>query len=269
MERESLSRATRSPEGFALLLVVGFASFAFAQAAQAPRASDDNIILVTLDGARTQEIFGGLDLEIFKSTLKADARPEDQPTYRRFWAASREERRRKLMPFFWTLVTDQGSIAGDRQLDSIVKLNNRHWFSYPGYAEILLGEPHDDRIKSNDPIRNPYPTLLETIRARLSLPRDKVAVFASWSVFNEISEHTEGTIVVNAGVEAFDSSDPAVKAADRLQREVPTPWEGTRWRTSPQQSRVCCISPSTKPTIGLTTAATTACSMPTRGPTHS
>jgi bisphosphoglycerate-independent phosphoglycerate mutase (AlkP superfamily) len=48
-------------------------------------------------------------------------------------------------------------------------------------------------------------------------------------VFNEISEHTEGTIVVNAGVEAFPSADPAVKAADRLQREVPTPWEGTRF----------------------------------------
>jgi len=214
---------------YVALVCVTLASFAFAHVAQTPSPSADNIILVTLDGARTQEIFGGLDLEIFKSTLKGDAKPEGQPIYRRFWAASREERRRKLMPFFWTLVTDQGSIAGDRQQDSIVKLCNRHWFSYPGYAEILLGEPHDDRIKSNDPIRNPYPTLLETLRARLSLPRDKVAVFGSWSVFNEISEHTEGTIFVNAGVERFESADPAVRATDRLQREVPTPWEGTRF----------------------------------------
>ena len=28
----------------------------------------DNVILVTLDGARTQEIFGGLDLDILQST---------------------------------------------------------------------------------------------------------------------------------------------------------------------------------------------------------
>jgi len=232
MERDSStgsgsSRATSW--GFALLLFAALATFAFAQRGQNPSTSGDNIILVTLDGARTEEVFGGLDLEIFRSTLKADAKAEDHPVYRRYWAGSREERRRKLMPFFWTLVTDQGSIAGDRQLDSIVKLGNRHWFSYPGYAEILLGEPHDDRIKSNDPIRNPYPTLLETIRARLNLPREKVAVFASWSVFNEIVEHTEGTIFANAGVEPLDSADPRVKEIDRLQREVPTPWEGTRF----------------------------------------
>src|SRR5262245_41178697 len=30
----------------------------------------ENIVLITLDGARTQEIFGGLDLEILKSVVK-------------------------------------------------------------------------------------------------------------------------------------------------------------------------------------------------------
>jgi len=79
MEREALRRANRSAKAFALLFVA-LASFAHAQRGQTPSTSNDNIILVTLDGARTQEIFGGLDLEIFKSTLKGDAKPEDQPT---------------------------------------------------------------------------------------------------------------------------------------------------------------------------------------------
>jgi hypothetical protein len=29
----------------------------------------DNVVLVTLDGARTEEVFGGLDLDVLKSTL--------------------------------------------------------------------------------------------------------------------------------------------------------------------------------------------------------
>ena len=53
-------------------------------------------------------MFGGLDLDILKSTLKKDQRPEDSPTYQRYWAATPEERRRKLLPFFWRLVTEQG-----------------------------------------------------------------------------------------------------------------------------------------------------------------
>jgi hypothetical protein len=192
-------------------------------------ASQDNVILVTLDGARTQEVFGGLDLEVFKSTLKAGARPEDEPIYRRFWAESREERRRKLMPFFWQLVTEQGSIAGDRELGSVVTLTNKLWFSYPGYSEILVGEAHDDRITSNDPIRNPFPTVLETVRTRLNLAPARVATFASWSVFNAIVEHSEGALLVNAGVEPLASADAEAKAVDRLQQEVPTPWDGTRF----------------------------------------
>ena len=61
------------------------------------------------------------------------------------------------MPFFWgTLMREHGSIAGNARLGSSVTLTNTHRFSYPGYSEILLGEAHDDEIKSNDPMRNPY-----------------------------------------------------------------------------------------------------------------
>ena len=88
----------------------------------------------------------------------------------------------KLMPFLWSLaLTEHGSIAGDPQSGSTVQLRNRHWFSYPGYAEILLGEPHDDDIKSNDPVRNPYPTVLEAIRDGKGLPREKVATLLAWA----------------------------------------------------------------------------------------
>lgn len=188
----------------------------------------ENVILITLDGARTQEIFGGLNEDILASTLKEDQKLEAQPAYTRFWAPTREERRQKLMPFLWQLVTTEGSIAGDRSVESVVQLRNRLWFSYPGYAEILLGEPHDEEIKSNDPLRNPYTTVLERLRERLSLPREKVATFASWGAFNAIAEHVEGSTVVNAGIEPLDSPDPDVRLIDGLQGEAKPPWGGIR-----------------------------------------
>lgn len=194
--------------------------------AQSPRTA---VILITLDGARTEDIFGGLDAAVFTSTLRENQRLEDQPAYTRFWADTPEGRREKLMPFFWgTLMRQHGSIAGNRALGSEATLTNTHRFSYPGYAEILLGEAHDDTIKSNDPIRNPYPTVLEVLQERLQLSKAQAAAFTSWNVFNAIVEHREGALTVNAGFAPFASRDPLVAELGRLQFETPTPWNSVR-----------------------------------------
>lgn len=210
--------------GFLLttLLAAWLAAAVFAQSPPA-------IVLVTLDGARIEEVFGGIDVEIVKAGLRPNQRLEDQPLYKRFWAATAEERRAKLMPFFWgTLMRDHGSIAGNRAKQSRVHLVNGHRFSYPGYSEILTGRAHDDVIKSNDPIRNPYPTVLEFLKKNAGLTADQVAAFASWDVFNAIVEHTEGALTVNAGFEAFDSPNEEVRRQSRLQFETPTPWDTVR-----------------------------------------
>lgn len=210
--------------GFLLttLLAAWLAAAVFAQSPPA-------IVLVTLDGARIEEVFGGIDVEIAKAGLRPNQRLEDQPLYKRFWAATAEERRAKLMPFFWgTLMRDHGSIAGNRAKQSRVHLVNGHRFSYPGYSEILTGRAHDDVIKSNDPIRNPYPTVLEFLKKNAGLTADQVAAFASWDVFNAIVEHTEGALTVNAGFEAFDSPNEEVRRQSRLQFETPTPWDTVR-----------------------------------------
>lgn len=217
---------------YLVLLALGsvwLSTFAPVGAAQRAAAAGDNVVLVTLDGARTEEVFGGLDLDVLKSTLKSGQTPEQTVAYRRFWAATPEERRRKLMPFFWTLVSAQGSIAGNHRLGSVVQLRNGHWFSYPGYSEMLVGEPHDIEIKSNEPLRNPYVTVLEGIRERLDLPTEKVATFAGWAVFNDIAERTEGRTFVNAGVEPLSSSREDVALLNTLQRETTTPWADTRF----------------------------------------
>ncbi|HMY75821.1 MAG TPA: phosphoglyceromutase, partial [Blastocatellia bacterium] len=152
----------------ALLFLLTFAVSTFAQ------TKTENVILITFDGARTQEIFGGLDLEILKDKTKR-GKVEDSTLYKKYWAATPEERRMKLMPFFWgTLMKDHGSIAGNRALGSSVMTTNKMWFSYPGYSEILTGQAHDDVINSNDRNRNPNTSVLEFLKRKLNLSKTQV-----------------------------------------------------------------------------------------------
>jgi Type I phosphodiesterase / nucleotide pyrophosphatase len=189
----------------------------------------ENVVLITLDGARTQEIFRGLDLDILRSTLPPDGMVEQTRAYKRYWAPTPEASRERLMPFFWTVIVAQhGSIAGNLARGSSVRVTNRHRFSYPGYAELLLGEAHDDVIDSNDKRRNPYPTVLEFLKQRLHLDKERVAAFASWDTFDWIVEHESGTIASNAGFDAYEGTGPAIDLVNRLQVEAPTPWDGAR-----------------------------------------
>src|SRR5689334_21883397 len=80
---------------------------------QAQRKTE-NVILITLDGARLQEIFGGLDRELYK---KIDEEAEKKSAYKNYTAETDRERREKLMPFFWQVwMKNYGSIAGNRNL---------------------------------------------------------------------------------------------------------------------------------------------------------
>lgn len=186
----------------------------------------ENVVLMTIDGARYQEVFGGLDAEILQSTT---TNPVDTlPVHRQFWAANPEERRLKLMPFFWGTLMTQGSIAGNPAAGSTVRITNGHRFSYPGYSEILTGEAKDDVIKSNDPIQNPFETVLEFVKRRLGLEPRQVAAFTSWGAFSGIAEHVKGTITTNAGIQRAESDDPAVQQLNDLQFEILSPWDVVR-----------------------------------------
>ena len=150
--------------------------------------------------------------------------------YRRFWAPTPEARREKLMPFFWgTLMREHSFIPGNRELKSPVALTNRHWFSYPGYSEVLVGAAHDDEIKSNDPIRNPYPTVLEFIRQkRVGAPTTRR------------SSHPGAYSTRSANAREGGRDDqcrlrdlPHVRSGDgsgwsNLQFQTPTPWDTSK-----------------------------------------
>ncbi len=187
-----------------------------------------NLVLVTADGLRWQEVFRGIDPALME---REDAHMKDAGALReRLWAESPAERRRKLMPFLWTTIEAEGVILGDRDQGSRVDVRNGHRFSYPGYSEILTGKPQDDVIDSNDLRPNPSRTVLEVLLEELSLPKEQVAAFASWSVFEGIVSSRAGRIVSNAGYQAFEiePSTPRLDELSRAQFELLTAWPTVR-----------------------------------------
>lgn len=210
----------------ATVMVLGAAGAALAQ------GRTQNVILVTLDGTRNQEMFGGFDREIFEASRKNAKAPEQQAlyqqTYDRFWAASADERRQKLMPFLWTELVKHGSIAGNAAKGSRMMVTNRHRVSYPGYSEILTGHARDTEIIDNTAQQNPHPTVLEFVRSTLQLDASRVAAFTSWDMFEQIAQHVPNSIMVNAGQDLLEDSDAQVVALNALQTDVVPPWPGVR-----------------------------------------
>ncbi|MGB0764959.1 MAG: phosphoglyceromutase, partial [Luminiphilus sp.] len=91
--------------------------------------SADQVLLITLDGLRWQELFGGADAELINDpTFTRD--PE--ATKKEFWRDTPEARRQALMPFFWSTIAAQGTLYGNRNLGSPVAVRNDQLFSYPG-----------------------------------------------------------------------------------------------------------------------------------------
>jgi hypothetical protein len=77
----------------------------------------------------------------------------------------------------------------------------------PHRSEMFTGKAEDQIIASNANVQNPFKTVFEFIREKLSLHPSEVAVFASWAPIAKVAEHRRGAIVTNAGQEKYDPAD--------------------------------------------------------------
>ncbi|MDW7692304.1 phosphoglyceromutase [Flammeovirgaceae bacterium SG7u.111] len=189
-------------------------------------APTENVILISLDGLRWEELFTGVDPDLID---KKDYVHDVKALKEAFWDKDPLERRKKLMPFFWSTLASKGQIHGNRAYDNQVDASNQMWFSYPGYNEILTGFSDDKRIKSNDKIQNPNKTVLEFANNSPAY-KGKVAAFGSWDVFPFIINEKRSKIPVNAGFELATGrklSDKE-KFLNELQPQVPSPWAAVR-----------------------------------------
>jgi hypothetical protein len=191
-----------------------------------PPAPASNVLIVTMDGMRWQELFGGLSPELL--TKEAGGVSEASAIESRFGGRTAEERREKLMPFFWTVLAKRGQVFGDATRGSVARVTNGLRFSYPGYNELLSGVA-DPRIDSNDKVANPNVTVLEWLN-RQSAFKGKVAAFASWELLSWILNEPRSGVPSNGhGPPIANPANERQRAINELAADLPPYWGSTRF----------------------------------------
>ncbi|MEJ0106767.1 MAG: alkaline phosphatase family protein [Bacteroidota bacterium] len=176
------------------------------------KTKTENIIVVTLDGMRWEEIFGGVDSAIVNNPAYTREKEEIQKT---LWTDNAEERRKRLFPFFWNTIAVKGQLYGNRNKGSFVDVANPYKFSYPGYNEIFTGYP-DTAVNSNDKIKNKNENVLEFINKQKGY-KDKVASFNTWDVAPYFLNKWRSGIYVNADQDTIDFGTAQSKLLNDMQ----------------------------------------------------
>ncbi len=182
-----------------------------------------NVILVTIDGLRWQEVFRGAEEALMTADKEGGGVPSGGIVALRadFLAPTAEERRKKLMPFFWGTLVPQGQAFGNRDAGSPAEVLNVERVSYPGYNELLTGAP-DPLIVGNTPIPNRNVTVLEWLNERPGF-RGRVAGAAAWNVFVPILNIGRSRIplFVTQQQSAAGSVSPRIAEIERWMADIP------------------------------------------------
>jgi hypothetical protein len=186
----------------------------------AQRRKTENVILITLDGFRWQEVFNGAD-SVF---MKQQQHMKDSETKSKYWREDLSERKKALLPFFWNTIVSQGQLYGNRDAGCNVDVSNNQLFSYPGYNELLTGKADNERIHSNDKFYNPNTNVLEFLNAEPEF-KGKVAVFTSWDVFPYIINDKRSGVFVSTGAFAITGNglSESEKMMNKLIGSLPNP----------------------------------------------
>jgi len=183
-------------------------------------AAVKNVVVITLDGVRWQELFTGADQTYFKKTSNG----EPSSSERRFWRPTPAERRAVLMPFFWTTIAKEGAVFGDPSRGGLARVTNGLWFSYPGYSEMLTGAA-DPRIDSNDKKPNPNVTVLEWLNGRPGF-RGRVAAVGTWDVLPFILNVERSGLPVGGIPPVPSPRTERERAINDVAADLPPYWEG-------------------------------------------
>ena len=180
----------------------------------------ENVILITLDGMRWQEIFNGAD----SSFMKQQQHLKDDKLKDKYWRTDLVERRKALLPFFWNTIAIKGQLYGNRGLNNKVDVTNNQLFSFPGYNELLTGSADNERVHTNDKFYNPNKNVLEFINAQPAF-KNKVAAFTSWDVFPYIINDKRSGVFVSTGWEPVKDTklNDREKMMNQLTQSLPNP----------------------------------------------
>jgi hypothetical protein len=170
-----------------------------------PRKPAEYLFVITFDGLRWQEVFGGADSVLM--TDKAYNQGDGERLRTQYWAPGAAERRRKLMPFFWSTIEAEGRIFGNRAYGNRADNANPYWFSYPGYSEIFCGYA-DTAVNSNSYPPNPNTNVLGYLNRQPGLA-GRIAAFGAWDAFDRILNEAVSGVPVVCGREACGGTAPS------------------------------------------------------------
>lgn len=199
-----------------------FLSIAVLFTVMAHAQKTENIVIITTDGYRWQELFGGMDQVIANN--KEYNEKDSAYIFKNYWSEDVAARREKLMPFFWNTIAKSGQLYGNRNFGNKVNVTNPYWFSYPGYSEIMCGFA-DTAINSNGYKNNPNTTLLEFLNHQPKL-NGKVAAFGAWEAFNRILNEERSGLPVVAAFDDCGGKDPNAneQLINRMRRDAHVQW---------------------------------------------
>ncbi|MDZ4810049.1 MAG: alkaline phosphatase family protein [Bacteroidota bacterium] len=183
-----------------------------------------NVFIITTDGFRWQEVFNGADSAIINSEKFT---PDASTIKTMYWAATADERRKKLMPFFWNVLAAKGQVFGNRVYDNKVNVANLYSLSYPGYNEIFTGNT-DVSLSSNKKKKNPNINVLEYLDSKPAF-KGKVAAFTSWDVFPYILNTGRNDLPVNSGYTTMNEKSEQQQIINAVQTEAVYDKTATRY----------------------------------------
>lgn len=178
--------------------------WAAAAAAGGAELKTKNVVLITTDGLRWQEVFTGAEKALINKQHGGVENPK--AIEEKFWRETPEERREALLPFFWKKIAREGQLYGNLPKGSSAQITNTMKFSYPGYNEILTGFA-DPAIDSNAKLPNKNFTVLEWLHRKPTFG-GKVAAYSAWGVTPSIINRERCGFPVMGGWEPLPEPDP-------------------------------------------------------------
>lgn len=140
----------------------------------------DRLVLITLDGVRWQEIFGGVDPALAREYHLAERSVVDAAT---------------LTPNLHRAMASGLSAGGPE--GEPMRASGPNFASLPGYLELLTGEA--STCQRNDCPRTERRTLLDACREAPDTSTEGVAMIASWENLANAATGDEPSFVISAG----------------------------------------------------------------------
>ncbi|HEY1009299.1 MAG TPA: phosphoglyceromutase [Sphingobacteriaceae bacterium] len=195
---------------------------AFLSGTARPQTQTENMIIITTDGYRWQELFNGVDTVI--ANHKSFNQDSKNYIYEKYWDRDPLVSRSKILPFFWNTLAPQGQVYGNRNVGNNVDVANPFNVSFPGYSELLTGFV-DTAINSNAFENNPNENILEFLNKQKTF-NGRVAAFGAWAAFPYILSTDRNDLPVFAAFDHIGGKTPTPNEAliDAMLQNSHRPW---------------------------------------------